>query len=82
MPGSGHYRAKDYQRNRQRLIQATWTHKRPCWLCGLPFKTKGDITADHVIPLSKGGTHAYDNLKPAHRRCNNERDHEAEDVLS
>ena len=25
---------------------------------------------DHVVPLSKGGLHAYDNVQLAHRRCN------------
>ena len=25
---------------------------------------------DHVIPVSKGGTHTWDNVKLAHRRCN------------
>lgn len=25
---------------------------------------------DHVIPLSKGGVHSWDNVKLAHRRCN------------
>lgn len=27
-------------------------------------------TLDHVIPLSKGGKHTYDNVKAAHWRCN------------
>ena len=25
---------------------------------------------DHVIPVSKGGTHTWDNVKLAHRHCN------------
>ena len=28
------------------------------------------LTIDHVIPLSRGGSHTLDNLKPAHRTCN------------
>lgn len=38
-----------------------------CWLCGLP----GANSADHIIPVSKGGA-VFDllNLGPAHRRCN------------
>lgn len=75
---TGHYLDSQYRRNRKRLVYATWAHKRPCWLCGQPFKSKGDITADHKIPISRGGTHAYENLKPAHTKCNNERDHAAE----
>lgn len=27
-------------------------------------------TLDHVVPLSEGGRHAADNLRPAHRVCN------------
>ena len=27
-------------------------------------------TIDHVIPLSKGGTHTWDNVKAAHAYCN------------
>lgn len=27
-------------------------------------------TVDHVIPLSKGGTHTYDNVAAAHWVCN------------
>ncbi|MDT2396282.1 HNH endonuclease [Enterococcus avium] len=25
---------------------------------------------DHVIPISKGGTHSWDNVRLAHRHCN------------
>jgi 5-methylcytosine-specific restriction endonuclease McrA len=39
-----------------------------CWLCGLSIAT--DLTFDHVIPLSRGGAHSSDNLRPAHRSCN------------
>jgi len=27
-------------------------------------------TLDHIIPLSKGGTHEYANVQPAHAQCN------------
>lgn len=27
-------------------------------------------TIDHVIPLSLGGTHTWDNVAPAHAKCN------------
>ena len=77
---TGHYCNPEYIRNRKKLVYATWAHKRPCWLCGLPFKTKGDITADHVIPIFRGGTHAYSNLRPAHSKCNNERNHDTENL--
>lgn len=31
-------------------------------------------TIDHVLPLSLGGKHSWDNVKPAHRFCNQQRD--------
>lgn len=47
-----------------------------CWLCGedvnplLKWPNHGYATLDHVIPLSKGGKHSYDNIKLAHMSCN------------
>ncbi len=37
----------------------------PCVYCGEPSEH-----ADHVIPLSRGGTHDIDNLVPACSKCN------------
>ena len=51
-----------------------------CYLCGKPcdwkdMDSEGNAhnnypSIDHVIPLSKGGTHTWDNIKLAHRGCN------------
>jgi 5-methylcytosine-specific restriction endonuclease McrA len=48
-----------------------------CRLCGVktPRKLRGTThdcapELDHVIPLSKGGPHSYDNVQTACRRCN------------
>lgn len=49
------------------------------WICHLCNKLidrhlRGDnwwrATLDHVIPLSRGGTHTYDNVAAAHWYCN------------
>lgn len=58
----------------ERLIKRD---KSICYLCG----DKVDISKDyndnyypcieHVIPIIKGGTHTWDNVKLAHRICNN-----------
>lgn len=40
-----------------------------CHLCG----GEGADSPDHVIPRSKGGTHALENMRPAHRACNRAR---------
>ena len=50
-----------------------------CQICGKPTDdcdiTNGHIgrmypTLDHIIPLSKGGTHTWDNVQLAHMHCN------------
>lgn len=41
-----------------------------CFLCKKPFKLDEDITFDHWIPRSKGGTWDLENLRLAHKRCN------------
>lgn len=46
-----------------------------CAYCG----AAGDMQIEHVIPISKGGTHAMGNIVPACQDCNfSKRDHEAE----
>jgi 5-methylcytosine-specific restriction endonuclease McrA len=30
-------------------------------------------TIEHIVPLSKGGTHTWDNVAPAHYKCNMEK---------
>jgi hypothetical protein len=40
-----------------------------CYLCGQPID-RSDVHFDHVIPLSKGGTHTEDNIRATHSRCN------------
>lgn len=51
-----------------------------CWLCHGPvnFEIHGhdDMRAsvDHEIRLADGGRHEFDNVRLAHKICNNERD--------
>lgn len=56
-----------------------------CWICkrkvdwndcetrldGTFIAYKNYPSIDHVTPLSKGGSHTWDNVKLAHRKCNN-----------
>lgn len=55
-----------------------------CYICGLDcswddYAIKDGVkiagyfypSIDHVVPLSKGGLHAWGNVRLAHRRCNN-----------
>jgi 5-methylcytosine-specific restriction endonuclease McrA len=40
-----------------------------CGICSNPVKF-GQMTIDHIIPLSRGGHNIYDNVQPAHSLCN------------
>jgi 5-methylcytosine-specific restriction endonuclease McrA len=44
-------------------------YSQPCFYCG----SKDQITADHVIPLARGGTHSLGNLVAACRSCNSQK---------
>ena len=40
-------------------------------ICGICHEILVDpVDIDHIIPLSKGGTHTYDNLQATHASCN------------
>lgn len=51
-----------------------------CWVCGIPtpIEKRGSYDndapeLDHVVPLSKGGPHTYDNVRCCCRKCNAEK---------
>lgn len=41
-----------------------------CGICGLVIEAGTSIHFDHIIPISRGGAHASENLQVAHARCN------------
>jgi len=41
-----------------------------CLYCAMRYPTR-DLTRDHITPISKGGTDAWNNVATACRRCNN-----------
>lgn len=41
-----------------------------CYLCLKPFESKSDITIDHLVPVSKGGSDTIENKRLAHELCN------------
>lgn len=51
-------------------------HAWTCCICGdkidrrLRKPNYMAATIEHIRPLSKGGTHTWDNVKPAHAKCN------------
>jgi len=40
-----------------------------CYLCGNAIP-RDHLHFDHVIPLSKGGAHSMENIRPTHATCN------------
>jgi len=40
-----------------------------CHICNLPINP-GELHFDHVIPLTKGGSHTRENIAMAHAFCN------------
>lgn len=63
----GGYNGHDSRRNRAVVLALYGPH---CHLCGRDITDLAELTADHLVPRSKGGSHAPANLRPAHRACN------------
>lgn len=77
MMGNGHY---DRSISVKSLVERAGLK---CGICG-EFTDMGDHyfkngtfiagenypSVDHILPISKGGTHTWDNVQLAHRRCN------------
>lgn len=45
---------------------------RNCYLCG-KWVSMNELTLDHVLALTEGGTHAPDNIRIAHGVCNSKK---------
>ena len=41
-----------------------------CVYCGIMKGSPRDLTQDHKVPLSRGGSHTFDNVVPACLSCN------------
>lgn len=79
------YRRKNHER-RARLrdvtierVDPSQVYERDAWRCHIcGHKVRRDVnglhqlgaTLDHLIPLSRGGAHCYENVALAHRKCN------------
>lgn len=42
-----------------------------CYLCEKVIDWDSDWEEDHIIPLTRGGMHSYENVAPTHKKCNN-----------
>lgn len=67
--------AKNRRQNRRKTIYKM-TMKRegsvPCFVCHEHVELK-DMSLEHIIPRSKGGSDDMDNLSISHKSCNEER---------
>ena len=51
--------------------QLAWiTNPHVCWMCGIPIQWGVNLHMDHVVPISRGGLHCSENLRPACPGCN------------
>jgi len=56
---------------RHRRLAARMKVEQPwCSYCGSPATRGNDLTIDHIVPLSRGGTNRRENLTVACFRCN------------
>lgn len=47
----------------------------------LRWPDPSSATLEHVIPLSRGGTHTWDNVAPAHLLCNDRKEDNVDDKI-
>ena len=83
-PSASRWKRRSYQQLRDRRIQAGAKHERIelpllaerdgwcCHICKGPV-THRDWSMDHLVPVSAGGDHTYQNVALAHRSCNSRR---------
>ena len=64
------------------FIDVLEVYKRSGWVCGicgesidrkLKHPHPKSISLDHIIPMSIGGPHSYENVQPAHFNCNSKK---------
>jgi 5-methylcytosine-specific restriction endonuclease McrA len=75
---SGHG-SSEYQRNAatvraQAALILHYGGSLVCGICRAPLLATDAIQIDHITRLRDGGSHALENLRPVHGRCNS-RDH-------
>jgi 5-methylcytosine-specific restriction endonuclease McrA len=73
---SGKTRKIAYRENHIDPLQLFECYEWTCHLCHKPIDkdirlpNKQAATIDHIIPLSRGGEHILENVRPAHASCN------------
>lgn len=75
------HRSREYTRRRKALEFQTATERvdyqriwresdGTCGICATPILVYDEIHFDHIVPLSRGGTHTKENIQVSHARCN------------
>jgi 5-methylcytosine-specific restriction endonuclease McrA len=59
----------DFTKEQWTAMQEEYKHQ--CAYC--TKRAKGKLTRDHIVPLSKGGSHTASNIVPACRSCNSKK---------
>lgn len=71
---SGHHRTKEWfkvaRQVRPLLAAMVRNGEAACTKCGRPIVEGMVWQIDHIIAIVDGGTDNWDNLGPAHKRCN------------
>jgi len=67
----GEYRARKLKTTTERISRAA-VHRRSKGICHICKKwvSLRAMHVEHVVPLSRGGTHTYKNVRASHKRCN------------
>ena len=66
----GDWQALSYKKRRAFTAALVQRYGWVCCICGLPIRSRKDLTVQHVIPQSKGGRTTFENCRPAHASCN------------
>jgi 5-methylcytosine-specific restriction protein A len=72
-PGRPSAAQRGYGPEWRRISAEVTANARCCHWCGGPFTKDNPATADHIVPVARGGTHERSNLVPSCRRCNSQR---------
>lgn len=68
------YKLRQYNKHRQRILaELIIEYGQKCFYCAKDLLTE-EITLDHIIPISRGGSHKKENLRISCKACNLKKD--------
>ena len=66
-------RMRNWRKDRMDIKNFKKESEKVCYYCGKQIVNKGELTVDHVVPVSKGGETAKDNFVISCKACNTEK---------